>query len=685
MSILAPQNTTHARARAGWWDEPFAVFQTNLREIDVALDVERTLDDVQAHGADVWLLNVGGILSHYPTALPFQTRNPGLAGRPGGDLVGDALAATRRRGMRLLARMDFSKVDGRIADDHPEWIFRSYTGAPQVYEGLVSVCPRGEYYQHRLFDVVDEVLDRYGVDGFFFNWFGFNEVDYGGVVHGVCHCERCRAAWRSAYGEAEMPTRSGEPGYADWKRLSSAVIDDLTARVSAHISDRSPDAALILGRAADVLFHEANNALGRELWPWATADAVSALRVSQPEKPVLVNAVAFVDMPYRLAGEQPEMMTQYLLQAIARGANPSTYIMGPTGGIRYDGLAAAAQITRMHRDHRDVYAGLAPCADIGVVVPDALVVEPARAAQARREYHGVCAALREAHTPFDVVAQGALTSLPLDRFGVIVLPDIAQADDEWIDDYLTAGGRVVATGGSGIDAAGRTSTWHPAGRVEQTVSEADVLKSSYVQSGPVRPGGAGDVEGSEVVPRYGRAYDVEWRAQARTAAPVIAPAPYGPPEKAHGHVPGSLRALGAWKRGEGEVLALTWTPGLAYAELGLTEIRRMIVDAVRSVAGPPLISVVGHEGVEVVVGRSDAGLVIHLLNATGIRRNSFGPVAPVRDLALRIDGHSGARARALVDPAALRTETDGDDLIVTFECIGEVEVIVIGDGAADAR
>src|SRR5258708_17211856 len=93
-----------------WRRRPFGMFQTNLREIDATLDVERVLDFIQAHGADVWLANAGCILSFYPTALPFQTRYPHLAQRPGGDLLGDAVHAAHARGLHLLARMDFSQV-----------------------------------------------------------------------------------------------------------------------------------------------------------------------------------------------------------------------------------------------------------------------------------------------------------------------------------------------------------------------------------------------------------------------------------------------------------------------------------------------------------------------------------------------------------------------------------------------
>src|SRR5690606_19574920 len=99
---------------SGWWLKPFAVFQTNLQEVDAVLDVERVHDLIEGHGADTWLINTGGIVSFYPSDLPFQTRNPFLEQRQSGDLIGDAVEAAHRRGIRVLSRCDFSKVSGSI-------------------------------------------------------------------------------------------------------------------------------------------------------------------------------------------------------------------------------------------------------------------------------------------------------------------------------------------------------------------------------------------------------------------------------------------------------------------------------------------------------------------------------------------------------------------------------------------
>jgi hypothetical protein len=44
-----------------------------------------------------------------------------MSSRPSGDPIQNAATAARAKGLRLLARMDFSKVSTEIVDKHPEW------------------------------------------------------------------------------------------------------------------------------------------------------------------------------------------------------------------------------------------------------------------------------------------------------------------------------------------------------------------------------------------------------------------------------------------------------------------------------------------------------------------------------------------------------------------------------------
>ena len=46
---------------APWWKKPFGMLQTNLREIDVHMDVDHVADYIVNHGASAWLIGVGGI------------------------------------------------------------------------------------------------------------------------------------------------------------------------------------------------------------------------------------------------------------------------------------------------------------------------------------------------------------------------------------------------------------------------------------------------------------------------------------------------------------------------------------------------------------------------------------------------------------------------------------------------
>ena len=117
------------------------------------------------------------------------------------------------------------------------------------------------------------------------------------------------------------------------------------------------------------MFYEANNAVDRKFWKYATAEHVSAYQSYQPEVPLLVKAASFPDHGYRICSEQPENYIQYFIQAISHGASPSTYIIGLPGEIEWLGLENVGTISRFDQQHSDVYEGLRPIAKIALVLP----------------------------------------------------------------------------------------------------------------------------------------------------------------------------------------------------------------------------------------------------------------------------------------------------------------------------
>lgn len=666
----------HETAEPMWWQKPFRMFQTNIREIDAGLDVDRVLDRIIDYGANTWLLSVGGIVSNYPTALPHQSANPHLAERPSGDLIADAVSAAGRRGVRVLARMDFSKVARRVAMEHPEWLFVGPDGRNQVYQGLTSVCPSAGYYQTKVFEVLEEVLARYEIDGFFFNWMSFNEIDYDKQYRGVCHCVSCRTNYAEAFDGAELPDGPDSPGYAQWRRYAAGVIDDLLARVRSFIAERRPQAPLIMGVTADMVFHEANNAIGRELWPAQTQERVSLARSYRPHVPVLVNSVAFVDMPYRLVSEDPRHFAQYLLQAIAAGANPSTYIMGVPDEFDYPSLQAGSEITRFHRDHEAVYHDLVPAARTGLVCPPSQRHGGALPGHehATDEFRGWWQALSADHIPFDALDLGRLGEIGasggLDRYRLLILPDLGQLDPTVVaalDSWVEAGGRVLATGSSGFAAGTSQLSASPAASRLAVLDTPETTWSSVVLTDPD--------DRRTALPILGALHVTTLSESAQRSGAVLSRAPYGPPEKCYGHLPLETPASAIAEHGDGRCTALFWTPGRAYRHLGLTAIAAEMTAQARMLLGDDRdIDTDLPAQVEVSIGRSRAGLVLHLNNVSGRRHQGFGdPLTIPAGCQLRPNRPQVRTLRALVADVEIQRNDDGS---FTLPQIAAFEVLV---------
>jgi hypothetical protein len=699
-----------------WWERPFRVFQTNIREIDAGLDVDAVADDVVGFGANAWLLNAAGIVSFYPSRLPYQHPSPWLKERPSGDLLGDAVDAAHRRDVRVIARCDFSKLHQDVYEAHPDWFYVSPAGAPQIYNGLYSCCPCGPYYQEKAFEILAEVMDGYGVDGFFFNLFNHPLRDYSGQYHGICQCVHCRDGFRETTG-SDLPRAEqwSDPAYAAWKEWSRAVISDLAGRISDFIADRRPDVALIQRASRHVIFNEVNNAVDRPLplWRYWAGEFARETRTAFPERPAVQNAVMFLDIPYRFSAEQPGLVGLHLQQTIAQGVNPYAYVVGTTRNQPdRKNFGIVRRMLTYHRDNQGVYAGLRSDAKVAIVSSQRSSERLARALgsgegleaveQARR---GAYRALIEGHVPFDILPDDQIAAAAgdgrLSRYRALVLPSIAVLDEGQalaLDACVAAGGGLVATH--------ETATYDPDGRLRpdlalQSLGARRVLsrRSGPAAVDPSRPGGTHrplrsaylrvtdrrDLPGCDETDlvMLDRAFlTVEPRDGAEGSMALVPASRYGPPEKIYFEIettdhPGRL----SYTHGQGRTVYFPWPLDLLFYHHSLPEHRALLVRAVEEVAGGLQVQTEAPPQVEVVVGRArDGSIVVHLINHSGHQDRSYHDPLPIYDVTLALEpgGLAPTRGRALVSGHDLPVERGADGLVrITLPRLNDFEAVVL--------
>lgn len=173
-----------------WWNRaPVRLIQTNLRETDALMNTDAYVQSMVDASATVVMLNVGGIVANYPTKLDYHFKNQYMKD---GDLVGDLVRKLHAKGIKVIGRFDFSKINEVFADKKPDWLYVGTNGKHVHFNGQVHTCPNGGYQQEYGFEILKEAITKYPLDGIFFNMIGYTTTDYGGTYHGICQCDNCK-------------------------------------------------------------------------------------------------------------------------------------------------------------------------------------------------------------------------------------------------------------------------------------------------------------------------------------------------------------------------------------------------------------------------------------------------------------------------------------------------------------
>ena len=605
-----------AFAGEGWWmTEPVSLIQTNLRETDSGLDAGKLVEAIRDYPANTILFSVGGITAHYPTNVEFHYRSPWLP--EGKDLVGDVITLAHENDMRVIGRFDFSRAIKKVYDAHPEWFFRTAEGnAVHDDNDLYSICINGDYYHQKAMEILTEALERYPVDGLFFNWFGNIRSDYQGHDIGLCHCEACEAKFRAQYGRPI-------PGVADedYNEFIHNSAVEVAKMIKDLIAEKRPGALFMtyIDNYTDGIVSEADYYKWRSLpqWIYSASEHVNRALNSQPDKMAFDLVMPYEEMRYRFASVAGTGLRAFLYQNMAQGAFPAFVVLGTMDQPDMTALKAVRPVFQYYDQYKQSYVGQKNAARVILYARQ----DPSWNRE-NPDHRGFYRLLSELHIPFRVTNR--IDSLEPSDTDLVVVPN-GQTPPE-LREYIEKGGHVLVAG-----------TTYPGLGLEKPVKLWTDTQSSYMR-----------ISDHTLLPSLRDTKVLFWEGSYLELAPsptpvtLIPPGQFGPPDKvATLETVTDKPGLVIKKMGNGELIYIPWEIGRLYYRFSNDKHRLFVSDLFDHLLGDKKQLITNaHPLVEISLMRrpDEQKTLVHLINLSGHSGTAFFETVPMRDISIRVKG-----------------------------------------------
>lgn len=633
----------------GWWmTEPVRWVQTNLRETDARLDPDRLIGQMTDFRANVLHFSMGGIVAFYPTQVPFHYPSAYLP--PGRDLMGDIVRLAHARGIRVVGRFDLSKTRKEVFDAHPEWFFRKADGSPVIYNGLYSTCINGGYYRGHALKILAEALERYDVDGLFFNMFGNQSRDYSGNFVGHCHCDACKRRYRELYN-SDLPNEPDERYRQFLFRCSREVAEEIGQLIHA----KRPKAGYFnyIQEYTDGIMSESNTALSRPLplWPYTSSDNVNRARNSEPGKMAVNLNMQFFDYAWRFATVSPAEIALRLWQNISHGGAMAFAVNGTFDHEDRQAIEAARPVFRWAAEHEEFYSKQTSSARVLLLGGSARTGR----SYSQAAYRGLFRLLTEEHIPFAVADNTEWIGKR--EFDLVVTADYAPAE---LSRYVESGGRVLVVSPRAPEFAG----------VPRVVRvHKDVEGYFRVRDHAAFP----SLNLTNLVMTDGEFAETE--AAPGSALTLVPPSMIGPPEKIHvdmkdTELPGIVRWNG------GRAVWLPWDAGAMYYRHSLPGHAGVLRDAVASLLPDRQLKTDAHPLLEISLMRQGSRTLVHLINISGHADTAYFRPVPMRDVSIDLAG-TYRKARAVRSGREIPLRVTGGRVAFRVPEVVDYELVVL--------
>jgi hypothetical protein len=687
-----------------WFDRPMRWAQLTLVEDDPGkFDLNFWLDYFKRTHSDAACLSAGGCVAFYPTKIPLHYRSQWLGTS---DPFGDLVAGCRKLGMNVIARTDPHAAHQDVYDRHPDWIAVEASGQKRRHWAMPELwvtCALGPYNFEFMTEVTKEIVTLYKVDGIFSNrWAG----------SGMCYCEHCKENFHTASGldlpRTNDPRNPARRAYLEWHQQR---LFELWRLWDAEIRKINPSARYIpntgggataeldmktTGEMAATLFADRQARSGLAA-PWANGKNGKEYRSTMGRKAIGGIFSVGVEEAYRWKDsvQNAAEIRLWAIDGIANGLRPW---FTKFGGTLHDRrwLPVVEELYGWHYRNERYLRNEEPLARAALVYSQqsAKYYGGSQARQKLEDHTlGYYQALVEARVPFEMVHDGLLEPAAIDRFQVLVLPNIAAlstAQCGQLREYVRRGGGLVATY--------ETSLYDERGVRRPDFGLADLFGAAYdggvdarMQNSYVRLEGdpgkrhpvlAGLDDAERIINGVSRVRTKRAGAYPDPPLTLIPSYPDLPMEEVFPRVPKTDQPeLYVREFGKGRVVYFPWDIDRTFWEVLSTDHWKLLRNAVDWAGNNPRpVTVTGPGILDVTIWRQRGSITVHLVNLTNPMMMK-GPIrefipTPPQKVSLKLPSPA-KKVHLLVSGANVRTEERGGVLTLTVPSVLDHEVIAV--------
>ena len=631
-----------------WWKKNnLRVIQTNLPSYEGAtLDPDSLVKDLVDFSANTLLINAGGIMAFYPTKLDFQYTNPFMRK----NMLGDVVRKCHEKGIKVIVRFDFSRVHESIFKSHPDWCYISPKGERIINTDMYVVSINAPYVQEKAFQIVEEVIDNYPVDGIFLNMPGYQVNNpYEGKYHGIDQNEADKKRFAAYSGQSNFPKEENKADtlFQQYVAFKKYTVEDWSERLHKLVKSKNNQIAICTysDKFVDIIRHESQSMTSLPYWPYTASDNVNNASNSFPDHVISNASIQQISFQSRYNAVEPEEVQIRLYENIANGSGLDMSMMGDLRGYEdernYDVLK---KVYAHHKKYEAYFGKYKSVAQIALIAPGSWP-----SGEPMQEYRGIQLMLREAHIPFDIIEDGQIQNLEekVKKYKLVILPEITYLNKKALRILEEASGN-----GTNMIATNRSFFDSPETLIK--LFGAKILNKDN------------DGAGNYLVPESRRIFKsfpgqkmlfwkfnlglYDFTGADETGLSVLAKGRPGPPEIIGGHDPTGYYAMGIKNHPNSKAVIFPINLGRIYYMHGYQEHKNILLDAINYILpgavntiqtnAPARVETILQEYVkntaENRTKKTSEGLILHLVNLTGFSGNTYFAPLPLFNLKFKI-------------------------------------------------